>query len=43
LSGHYGPGCIRAEKGAAEAGTVHAYCDGQPGSVVEFRHSDVRL
>ena len=39
----YGPGRIRAEKGAADAGAVHAYCAGQPGSVVEFRHSDVKL
>jgi hypothetical protein len=39
----HGPGRIRAEKGAADAGAVHAYCAGQPGSVVEFRHSDVKL
>ena len=40
---NHGPGRIRAEKGAADAGTVHAYCAGQPGSLVEFRHSDVKL
>jgi hypothetical protein len=38
-----GPGRIRAEKGAADAGTVHAYCAGQPGSVVAFRHNDIKL
>jgi hypothetical protein len=38
-----GPGRIRAEKGGAAAGTSHANCAGQPGSVEEFRHSDVEL
>jgi hypothetical protein len=38
-----GPGRIRAEKGAADAGTSHANWSGQPGSVEEFRHSDVEL
>jgi hypothetical protein len=40
---NYGFGRTRAENGAAEAGTVHEYCDGQPGSLAEFRHSDVKL
>jgi hypothetical protein len=31
------------ENGAVEAGTVHANCAGQPGSLVEFLHSDVKL
>ena len=39
----YGPVRIRAEKGAADGGTVHVYCAGHPGSVVEFRHSEVKL
>jgi hypothetical protein len=34
---------MRAENGAAEAGTMHANCAGQPGSVDEFRHSEVEL
>lgn len=43
LTERYGPGRIRAEKGAADGGTVHAYCAGQPGSLAAFRHSDVQL
>jgi hypothetical protein len=39
----YGPGRIRAEKGAADAGAAHPYWAGQPGSVVEFRHSEFKL
>ena len=30
LAENYGPGRIRAEKGAVDAGTVHANCAGQP-------------
>jgi hypothetical protein len=37
------PGFNRAENGAAPAGTVHANCDGQPGSLDAFLHSDVEL
>lgn len=39
----HGPGLILAEKGAAGAGTAHAYCAGQPGSVPAFRQSVVKL
>jgi hypothetical protein len=39
----HGPVRIRAENGTVEAGTVHANCAGHPGSLVEFRHSDVKL
>jgi len=39
----YGPGRIRAEKGAADAGTVHPYCEGHSGSVEGFRQIAVRL
>jgi len=39
----HGPGRPRAEKGAADGGTVHACCAGQPGSVVVLRHNDVKL
>jgi hypothetical protein len=39
----YGPGLSLAENGAAPAGTVHANCAGQPGSLDAFLHSDVEL
>jgi hypothetical protein len=38
-----GPGLSRAENGAADGGTVHAYCAGQLGSLDAFLHSDVEL
>jgi hypothetical protein len=43
LMERYGPGSMRAEKGAADGGTVHAYCAGQPGSLAAFRHTHVEL
>lgn len=39
----YGPGRMRVEKGAAEPGTVQAYCVGQPESVAELRQMAVKL
>jgi hypothetical protein len=33
LTERHGPGLTRAENGAVDDGTVHAYCAGQPGSL----------
>jgi hypothetical protein len=36
----YGPGCVRTVKLTSTGGTAHPCNDGQPGSLVELRHSD---